>query len=934
MASHFQIQKSYVLTSLPRPLDPTTGRYVVNEVYGTTPGSKKRKRTELTVGTDGDSVNIYEVSSARLVTSYPIPPQSSFTCPASSIRRRNTETKEVARYTYVSTYEHPAYKVTLFKDLVTASGETISKTDSITLGPGQPVTYLAPIKPLRNEPSAADSALREELIVARADGEIISLDVETLQKKWASPPKVLHKGVIDNSFGARGTPLTNDVFKVEFCCSALVCDIVQGIFKGNEELISLFPGEILGNKTDSEVLLLISSVDAGDEKVHSLHIVGISPQGVSLTGPRLALLYTGRLPMRPRRTGALSYHLDAQSGTLLELDGQTLTTYDLASGVPRISATLLLEEASSFLRLSKTSLLSSSGNRLNVYNPIYQSLQSSATMMLEGQPPAAVGSDIPSSRCQLAAYFPRLELAIAIVNSNLVAIQLEAPKTRAKKRRAEGLLIDSIGRGVPSLDRGQSTVVKEPPSKSVFTHYLPGSIRGDYWQRWTAEESLADGFLNSNDVRGLERFLAEKFGVETSEEKPAQGQDTDEVDVDTLESVFRWNFPQNRTAYAYADRRWVLYAISRVFEWNDAGSHDEDIPRLVCQLPQSNIVNYLVDAGHLTLPNIKSAFKSKLNETEKADSFVAEQLITRLADLDPSLTLLGSYISATSLGSTELLLAVRTIMRNLGLVQDRSQNPPKLITNGSSEDADNGVIDMELDNLEEQIQKAESYLSGNAGGRGVALSAAFAKLGSCPSSSMVKALRSTFKPEEILSFVHILRVELVKGAWTSRYLDTTDFEQDPKLDAPPDGIIKLLADLLGRCVDAIGPSGWLVNDAILANDESGDFIASLKLEVSAALEGIEEAVYLRGIVGEAVKYCQTAEKQARSDAAVNKMKPIPLHVGEIGAEALPLGLKSKKERISPQKVVSGGEIVDRSARETGHLRSQQVGAYSLERIAI
>jgi hypothetical protein len=199
--------------------------------------------------------------------------------------------------------------------------------------------------------------------------------------------------------------------------------------------------------------------------------------------------------------------------------------------------------------------------------------------------------------------------------------------------------------------------------------------------------------------------------------------------------------------------------------------------------------------------------------------------------------------------------------------------------------------------------------------------------------SMIKALRSTLKPEEILSLVYLLRVELVKGAWTSRYLDNTDFEEDSELDAPPDGIIKLIADLLGRCVDSIGPGGWLLNDAILAGDDSGDFIASLKLEVSAALEGLEEAAYLRGIVNEAVKYSAEARMATNEDLALNMAKPISLQVKEPGAEALPLGLKVKR-KIGETKIVSGGEVVLRSAREKGHLVSQQVGPYSLERITV
>ncbi len=980
MASHFQIQKPYVLASLPRPLDPTTGRYVVGEVYGTTPGSKKRKRVELTVGTDGDSINIYEVckshcwkwgrpcspsltldqvSSARLVTSYPIPPQSSFTCPASSVRRRTPESKEVARYTYISTHELPSNRITLFKDVVSGSGETTSKMESLILGPGHPVIYLAPIKPLLNQPAVSHDTLGEELVAVHADGEIIGLDAETLQKKWDAPPKTLYKSIVDNFPSARSSSSPKANFHIDFCSSALASDVVQGIFKGNEELASLFGIDRLEDKPDSEVLVLISSHGAGDQKVRNIHIVGVSPQDVSHTAQRLVLLYTGPLAAQLRPNGAaLSYHLDASSGTLLELNGQTLATYDLRASMPEVSAVVLLDEASSFLRLSKTSLLSSSGSKLGVYNPVYRSLQSSIIVELEGQPQTAAHGET-ATNLQLIAYFSRLELAIAIINSNLVGIQLEAPRARARKRRAEGLLIDSIGRGVPPGDRGQGVDVREPPAKSVFSHYLPGSVMGDYWEKWAIEESLADALLNSNDIPGLEKFLAGKFGVPVHERK------ADEGDIDGLENAPRWEWPKNRTAYPYVDRRWVMYAISRAFEWNNALPDDETITRLVCQLPQSNVVNYLVDAGHLTLSNIRSAFKLNTNQPRKADdSFIAEQLITRLADLDPSLALLGAYISATALGSVELLLAVRVIMRSLELVQDQTRTPPKLITSGGSSsvdeaeaevEANNGAIgEMELDNLEEQIQKTESYLSageGAAGGvRGDALTAAFTKLSSCPGGSVVSTLRSTYRPEEVLSLVYILRGELVRGAWTSRYLDTTEFETDSRLNPPPDGIIKLLADLLGRCIDAVGPGGWLLNDAILASsggvgsDEPGDFVAALKLEVSAALEGLEEAVYLRGIVGEAVRYCHSVEKQQPTNTddttgknkSKNKKPIIPLQLHEPGgAEApLPLGLRAGRERISARKIVAGGEVVERSARETGHLRSRQVGPYSLERIAI
>jgi len=62
MSSKFSVQPPYVFATLPKPLDHTEGRYVVGEVYGDQPGSKKRKRAELAVGIDGEGVNLYDVS--------------------------------------------------------------------------------------------------------------------------------------------------------------------------------------------------------------------------------------------------------------------------------------------------------------------------------------------------------------------------------------------------------------------------------------------------------------------------------------------------------------------------------------------------------------------------------------------------------------------------------------------------------------------------------------------------------------------------------------------------------------------------------------------------------------------------------------------------------------------------------------------------------
>lgn len=52
-----------MVASLPKPIDVKNGRYVVGEVFGGAvgAGAKKRKRSELAIGIDGEGVNLYDV---------------------------------------------------------------------------------------------------------------------------------------------------------------------------------------------------------------------------------------------------------------------------------------------------------------------------------------------------------------------------------------------------------------------------------------------------------------------------------------------------------------------------------------------------------------------------------------------------------------------------------------------------------------------------------------------------------------------------------------------------------------------------------------------------------------------------------------------------------------------------------------------------------
>lgn len=842
----------------------------------------------------------------------------------------------MTRYTYIST-RNPKPEITLFKDVIGASGETSSTTLTEKVDQASKLVHLSTAITTSSGGPSWTGAVSDVLTVAE-DGTVICLEGCDLRKRWQTSPEILRQDLPAVPKGAR--------LQVELVQAALASDVVAGIFGGNKDAFGAFLQTTEEDASNLDTLVLVTKTAGKETEARHLHILGIVPISETQPTGRLVQIHTSPISSSSSATSAPSnLRLDIGSGSLMELQEDGLVTYDLTSSVVKVDSKLQVPGVKSFVRLSKSSVLAAKSDSLDVYNPLFQSLQASSVIDLDQ---ATKGSSNMS--LSLVAYFARLEIAVAIYGTFLVAVQLEAPRTRGKKRRAEGLLIDSIGRGI-AQHRDIMKKQKTDAESSSFSEHIPGTVTGNYWSEFTADVQKVDAMLEASDLGGFEELMACRFGIPT---KPA---DVPGGKTEEQPKLPEWIWPATRSGYPTADRRWVLYTITRLFGWQDAPESGVDQTRLICKLPQSNVLNCLVDAGHLTMSNIKSAFKDELRDVDDVDHILGEEVPQVLVQADPTFELLLSYLSSTKLGAAELLTAVRLIMRSLELVQDPTKIAPKLLSfeteqsddvdpDESALNADQSAFGHELDRLEQELEMTEFYLGDQSTIRARGLSVAFGKLGSCPRDSTIRNLRRSYKPEEILSLIYVLRMELVKDGWTTRYLDTTRLDEDDELEAPPDGSISLLADLLCRCIDAVGPGGWLINDAIVAagagdHMDSADFLASLKLEVSAALEGVQEAVFLRGILSEAVRYgaqvqkyeAKASQKHKHSDGKAVVLQGYGNSKAAGGESAmLPLGMKAK-ERISAEKVVSGGEVARRSKREIGQLISEQVGPYSLESVS-
>ncbi|KAK1981941.1 hypothetical protein LZ30DRAFT_781676 [Colletotrichum cereale] len=889
MAPTFRIHRPDVLASLPRPLDHTKGQYHIGEVYTQKPGSKKRKRLEVVVGVDGEAANIYHVPSSGLRTSYPIPPQESFTCAPHSIRYQGASASGRNNYTYLSTQDSTGAKVTLCRDAIDVTGKTNSTSTSQRVRHKHPITYLFTSSAIDTTVvSDAPQSERGDVLGLCKDGQVLCLDGEALEQKWSASSYNLCKDLL---------PSTVSKYEVEFSLHAAASEVLNGLFQGRQDAFGSFGRQIDPKTFNPDVLAIVVRTDSEDTTSRFLIILGVLP---TVSSQPLVQLHVTPLPSQDEAiTESATYQLHIQSGKLLQLCGAVLRTYDLTSAVPKLHGRLPLPELTSFLQLSEHSVLCLSQNSASMMNPTFHSVQAAAAIQL----PESTEQQKPT----LITFLSKLDMAVAVVGSTLVSIQIERPKSHGK----EGLLIDSIGRGLPRSDRVPASLPKT--GNSTFEDYLPGTLSDEYVKESLADVEKADGYLLAQDWKAFEGLLAQRFGV-------AIDQDVEVTGVQTPD----WKWLERSDRYPAVDRRWVLYAISRVFSM-DTQAVEGGLLR--CMLPASNVMIYLIAAGHLTNTNMSAAFKSELVEAASKESII-DKLVQRLVDMDPAMELLMNYVSATKLGEKELLLVIRIIMRSL-------DQQPRLLLPAPTETKEEEYVAMEIDHLEKELELAEYHLGDDTNLRARALTTAFEKLSNYSSVATVRALRETFSPTEVLSLIHLLRVQLIGSAWTSRYVDATNFDKDEAARAPPDGAISLIAELLSRCIDSVGASGWLTNGTSLGDRaDAADFITALKLEVSAALEGLNEAVYLDGIVGEAVQYGRAVKagaKTAPSGRAQALAKPVSLDVES--SPYLPLGLVSK-QHVSNLKIVSGGEVLERSSREKGHLLSQKVKAYSLERISI
>ena len=646
--------------------------------------------------------------------------------------------------------------------------------------------------------------------------------------------------------------------------------------------------------------------------------------GIQSANRDMTLLMSHELTSSPEDNGTgRRYELHAPSGTLYELIGDKLSVYDMSSTTPKLVTRVGSRSApvSSFARLSNTSVLAVGGGKATIYETKFGSVQGSLSLTAtpaEPQPRKRKHDEIDHEvgAFDVVTAFSELGLAVGISGSALLALQLQDTITGSKRSKQRGTrLADVVGRGTVKEIRNAQKAERQTRK----------------WELW---KSSVDNLVARNDVEGLESLVAndKKLG---RQRRPHNLEDTDsesgvfENDLAAYEQL--WPLPETFDPQNL-DRNKILYLLSKIFSHGDAeNSHLE----VAVQSPK--LIVWLALTGFLSAAAIRKAFQT--TDAGLSDSEAQMQsgdVMAAIRNMDEDFQLTHDLLHlAVHLDIEEIIQALRTILQSFNT--DPPAEAPLALPAPPAVNGDiqlpNGDAESELEVAEDELDHAVNALTAGLEVRSDTLRAIFARLHTLHLSDVTSAMRKMMTQEELFFLVHILRIELADGGWTSRYVDTgepgaeggmVDALAGMEASGPSDESIRVIGFLLNCAVDAIGVSGWLVG---LGNNWSvKELVESLRAEVSAGYEGCLEATTVQTFLAEIDRYIAAAGDSERRYGVVYDDQVDD----ETEWAVLPIGGKA----VSPIVNVRSDKGARKSKIARAQEKSRNVGKYVFERIRI
>lgn len=798
-----------------------------------------------------------------------------------------------------------------------SSAPAISSSTATITDSNSPTTFVGIV------PSVVDGEQENDpfdILAVHKDGRVRRLPSDLKSERW----NIQHSEI--SKVGA--THEVHTCFLIEFE------DAKKALFKRRQDLATLALGDLTAEIAEPSILLLVSHPSGADHialKDVSVQVFSVpaDPESGSDESQRLRHLQTIPIPdlagFHTVKASCLQWSFHSGSAGLNLSFEKGFINFDLSLYCPCVTSQFVLEDErfSSVMRISPQSVIGAGQSLVAVYDTQYQSVQRSIATrdVLQG-----VGS--AQSPTIFLNYFSKLGIAVATKDNTLVAFDLSSLHSTSGpslKRSRDGLLIDAIGRGIRSSATQWDVSSKKHQAENIPSLQLTSSEQVDKWNQLTKALTEAN---RSKDTAAFDQAVLAYFGSSEDAALPAPGQ--------------------------YVNCEATLFLLSKIFTVNDSSTDGGSVSfQVQVVLWPPTTCNWLIRLGHLSANNVEIALQRAL-KPRMLRSLPTGSFMQALIDYDPSLALVNEVLEGPALiPSDELAYTLKALLNKARFHSGTLEEKAPAITNGEL-----GTPTQEI-HLDNQTASLKEIFNG--------LNMALQKIHTQPLTAIIQSLRTTLSREEIMSLVHHLRLSLATGGYTSR------FTENPPTPITIDQItpslsLNTIIDLITASVDAIGPSGWISALPTLTDLDSSagasrdmELIADMKSEVSAALAGVEEACYVKGILREYLRFANqvTTTTATTSDTQVNRdTTPAPSHFirhekvngadvivftapgedgdGEVGGKMLPLSLKAgAASNVSLTKVKkSTGQVKTRSNREIGYLKRKAVGKYSFERLLV
>ena len=753
------------------------------------------------------------------------------------------------------------------------------------------------------------------LLAIYDDGQIRCFSENLEREEWAT-----------NISSGSGSKNSQEKVQVEYASVVSLDKARRAILKGRDDLVST----VERKQADPSILVLITRALGGEDKTLKLRLLNIGSSNEGSTNlfrePSRALepLATTNIPQPNHaieNTTRLFFHI--ASGTLYQTEGPILRMCSVTGMIVLLERTVYLgyDRASSFLRLSRSLIVDATPSSVFIFDLNYSSIQARYTLDNPSVAPDSTSSqkinkkkqkEPAQSNIRLLSYFHQLNVAVAIKGRHLITFQFDSTAVRdssnsMRKRKRDSLLIDSIGCGSVSTEKRRAYY---QPRRIALGRALRAYDEHDEWNK---QKVLLEDYLAKHKQAKFESLMSSHIQVDGFVDQ------------------------SNASKSSTLDRRKTNYLLSRIFsvENKRPTSLETSIKTLEVSNYFPGLCDFLIREGLFASREVETALKHE-SLLSFDDNLDATAVCEALARHDPSLqTVLSMVHSPAPLTAKDIVCALRISLRQR---TDGSLRPDtNLLTHGEEVIQAASKSPKGCNNALYKNTVSHPAHANNQKAAYQIFLTAIRRLYDSPSRSVSAALTQLLSRSDMQYLVDMLRLELARNGWLTPYIENELHVMVE--DRPESAQVCIIAHILNSVIDAIGTAGWLLG-SWAGEDlaETADTLAYMNAEISAALEGIEEASYLKNMIGE-VLVCGKNFGTIKSKSSHQLASKIPTKprksaiVSWTSREeaALPLGLKPP-QTISTHRVRSGGELIKRSARDIGRLKSKMVPKYSFERI--